>query len=227
MLRSPLLRLVHDARLSSAVEQGELQALEEAELIGLVLSGQARAFETLYRRHAPFAINLAVRLQGGAQDVEDLVHDAFVRVHERLHELRDRAAFRGWLGSIVVRLVRTRMRRERLARFLGLSVARDSSIELESLATHDASPEIRAQLAQVYALLGTMSADLRIAWVLRFIDNHRLEAVAELCGCSLATAKRRLSKAQQLLELHFVNPGIVERRVDDAESTTSGKAVDR
>lgn len=233
MLRSPLLRLVHDARLSSAVEQGELQALEDAELIGLVMGGQGpvgqgRAFETLYRRHAPFAINLAVRLQGGAQDVEDLVHDAFVKVHERLQELRDRAAFRGWLGSIVVRLVRTRMRRERLARFLGLSVSRDSGVELESLAAADASPEVRAQLAQVYALLGTMPADLRITWVLRFIENHRLEAVAELCGCSLATAKRRLSKAQQLLQLHFIDPGIVDPGAErDHDRVAAGKGVER
>jgi RNA polymerase sigma-70 factor (ECF subfamily) len=226
MLRSPLLRLVHDARLSSAAEQGELQALAEPELIGLVLAGQGRAFEVLYRRHAPFAINLAVRLQGGAQDVEDLVHDAFVKVHERLHELRDHAAFRGWLGSIVVRLVRTRLRRERLARFLGLAAARDSGIELESLAAHDASPEVRAQLAQVYALLGTMPADLRITWVLRYIENHRLEAVAELCGCSLATAKRRLSKAQGLLAMHFVDPGIAEPRAV-AEGAAQSKVVDR
>jgi RNA polymerase sigma-70 factor (ECF subfamily) len=226
MLRSPLLRLVHDARLSSAAEQGELHALAEPELVELVLGGQTRAFEVLYRRHAPFAINLAVRLQGGAQDAEDLVHDAFVKVHERLHELRDRTAFRGWLGSIVVRLVRTRLRRERLARFLGVSVARDSGVELESLAAHDASPEVRAQLAQVYALLGTMSADLRITWVLRFIENHRLEAVAELCGCSLATAKRRLSKAQQLLAMHFVDPGIAERDAN-VDAVAPSKAVDQ
>jgi RNA polymerase sigma-70 factor (ECF subfamily) len=221
MQRPPLLRLVHDARLSTAAEAGELQALEDAELIGLVLGGQGRAFEALYRRHAAFAINLAVRLQGGAQDVEDLVHDAFVKVHERLAELRERAAFRSWLGSIVVRHVRTRLRRERLARFLGLSPARDSGVELESLAAHDASPEVRAQLAQVYALLGTMAPDLRIVWVLRFIENHRLETVAELCNCSLATAKRRLHKAQQLLQLHFIDPGIVER-VDDSVGSPAG-----
>jgi RNA polymerase sigma-70 factor (ECF subfamily) len=228
MLRPPLLRLVHDARLSQAAEAGELQALEDPELIGLVLAGDGRAFEALYRRHAPFAINLAVRLQGAAQDAEDLVHDAFLKVHERLHELRERAAFRSWLGSIVVRLVRSRLRRERLARFLGLSPARDSGVELESLAAHDASPEVRAQLAQVYALLGTMPADLRITWVLRFIENHRLEAVAELCGCSLATAKRRLSKAQQLLELHFVDPGLADVAADGgSHRATAGKAGER
>ena len=32
---------------------------------------------------------------------------------------------------------------------------------------------------------------------------------------------------QRLLELHFVNPGIAERRVDDADGSASGTAVNR
>jgi RNA polymerase sigma-70 factor (ECF subfamily) len=217
-LRPPQLRLVHDARLSSVSELAELVGFDDASLVDLVLNGEPRAFETLYRRHAPFAINLAVRIQGSSRDVEDLLHDAFVKVHDRLHELHDRAAFRSWLGSIVVRLLRSRLRRERIARVLGLSQSKDSDVELHAVASADASPELRAQLAQVYALLGMMPADLRISWVLRYVEHHRLEAVAELSQCSLATAKRRLLKAQQFLERHFVDPGFA---VDPPEAARS------
>jgi RNA polymerase sigma-70 factor (ECF subfamily) len=60
-------------------------------------------------------------------------------------------------------------------------------------------------LAQVYALLCTMPADDRIAWTLRYVERHRLEAVAELTACSLATAKRRIQRAQAFLSEHFVS----------------------
>ena len=56
----------------------------------------------------------------------------------------------------------------------------------------DADPEARVLLAQVYALLQTLPADDRIAWTLRYVERHRLEVVAEIVGCSLATAKRRI-----------------------------------
>ena len=69
---------------ASGPRSGPLTQLSDSQLVSLVASGEARAFEALYRRHAPFALNLAVRLQGNATDVEDLVHDAFVRAHERL-----------------------------------------------------------------------------------------------------------------------------------------------
>lgn len=183
---------------------GPAEQLDDGALVALAREGHEAAFETLYRRHVGFALNVAVRIQGSASDVEDVVHDAFLRAHQRLNELRDSSLFRSWLGSIVVRLVRTRLRRRRLLSALGLGTG--EPVDLDAVAAEDAGPEIRAQLAQVYALLQTVPADDRIAWTLRHIERHRLEVVAELAGCSLATAKRRISRTQQFLSEHFVAP---------------------
>lgn len=181
---------------------GALHSLDDAKLVALASRGDLSAFEALYRRYAAFAINLAVRIQGSGRDVEDIVHDAFLRAHDRLAELRDRQAFKGWLGAIVVSLIRTRFRKRRLMGAFGLG--QNEPVDLDSIAAETANPEARAQLAQVYALLQTMPADDRIAWTLRYVDQHRLEGVAELTGCSLATVKRRISRAQRFLKDYFV-----------------------
>ena len=197
---APRLRLV-----PGGVAPGEASAdsgAEDEKLVARARHHDLLAFEVLYRRHAGFALNLAVRIQGTANDAEDIVHDAFLKANERLAELRDGAAFRGWLGSIVVRLVRTRLRRRRLLNSLGL--ASPEPIELDAIASPNADPESRVLLAQVYSLLQTLPADDRIAWTLRYVDHHRLEAVAELVDCSLATAKRRILRAQRYLTDRFV-----------------------
>jgi RNA polymerase sigma-70 factor (ECF subfamily) len=187
---------------------GPTADLDDAQLVSLSRESDMVAFEVLYRRHAAFAINLAIRIQGSAADVEDTVHDAFLRAHSRLNELRDPGAFRSWLGAIVVRLVRSRMRRSRLLRAAGVGAA--DQVDLDMIASAEAGPEARAQLAQIYALLQTVAPDDRIAWTLRHVERHRLEAVAELCGCSLATAKRRILRAHRFLTAHFVTPFVEE-----------------
>ncbi|MCC6215928.1 MAG: sigma-70 family RNA polymerase sigma factor [Polyangiaceae bacterium] len=194
----PRLRLVGGGRPASAPPG------TDSALVARARAGERAAFEALYRRHAAVAIHLAIRIQGRATDVEDVVHDAFLKAHRSLDELRDGEAFRSWLGSIVVRIVRTRLRRRRLLVSLGLSTT--EPVDLDALASRDASPEARASIAQVYALLQTMPSDDRIAWTLRFVERHRLEEVAELAGCSLATAKRRIARAQRFLAEHFVGP---------------------
>lgn len=217
--RRPRLRLISSPALepspsgvepaSPARDQDEVDEAargdEQDELLVLrARRAEARAFETLYRRHAEFAFNLAVRIQGSSGDVEDVVHDAFLKAQERLSDLRDSAAFRPWLGSIVVRLVRTRLRRRKLLGALGLTAP--EPVDIDSIAAVDADPEARAMLAQVYALLQTLSADDRIAWTLRYVERHRLETVAVMMDCSLATAKRRIARTQRFLTEHFVAP---------------------
>jgi RNA polymerase sigma-70 factor, ECF subfamily len=213
--RSPRLRLISSESLdeaASAVPQevssvvaaeSESESVDQ-ELVRRARRAEARAFESLYRRHAAFAFNLAVRIQGSSADVEDVVHDAFLKAQERLTDLRDCTAFRPWLGSIVVRLVRTRLRRRKLLGALGLTSP--EPVEIDTIAAVDADPEARAQLAQVYALLQTLAADDRIAWTLRYVERHRLETVAVMMDCSLATAKRRIARAQRFLTEHFVAP---------------------
>ena len=60
-------------------------------------------------------------------------------------------------------------------------------------------------LARVYRVLEGMPANQRIAWALRHIEGEPLESVASLCGCSLATAKRRILAASLVIEEAFAD----------------------
>ena len=183
--------------------RAQLAALSDAQLVALGCRGEVGALEILYRRHAAFAIHLAARIEGSSRDVEDIAHDAFVRAFERLDDLTDRAAFRSWLGAIVVHAVRSRMRRHRLMNVLGLGRSSEP-VDLDALASPDASPHMRAQIAQIYALLRTLPTDERIAWTLRCVEGHDLDTTARLTRCSLATVKRRIARVQRFLDEHFV-----------------------
>jgi RNA polymerase sigma-70 factor (ECF subfamily) len=196
---------------------GALAALADAQLVTLGQQGETRALEVLYRRHAAFAIHLATRIEGSSRDVEDIVHDAFLRAFERLRDLADPAAFRSWLGSIVVHAVRSRLRRGRLLTVLGLGKTAEP-VDLDALASPEASPHVRAQIAQIYALLRTLPTDDRIAWTLRAIEGHDLEATARLCGCSLATVKRRIGRTQRFLDEHFVDAATHAPAADEVGS---------
>ena len=182
-----------------------VDTLPDAQLVALGCAGEGRALEVLYRRHAAFAIHLATRIEGSSRDVEDIAHDAFLRAFERLGDLTDRAAFKSWLGAIVVHAVRSRMRRGRLLSLLGMGKASEP-VDLDAIASPDASPHVRAQIAQIYALLRTLPDDERIAWILRQVEGHDLETVARMTRCSLATVKRRISRTQKFLESHFIHP---------------------
>ena len=73
---------------------------------------------------------------------------------------------------------------------------------LEALATDDASPEVRAELAKLDRVLGELDPQLRIAWMLRFVEGWELTEVAAALDVSLATAKRRIKAARERVDAH-------------------------
>lgn len=150
----------------------------------------------LFTRHASYVGAVAIRLLGRPGEVDDVVQEVFLAAHKGLKDRSDPRAVRRWLAKVAVRTSRRRLRSLRAKGFLGLG----DDPDYESLADTGASPEQRVLLARVYEALDELPAQERIAWVLRHVEGHRLEDVAELAGCSLATAKRRIAAARGKLQ---------------------------
>ncbi|HTM19115.1 MAG TPA: sigma-70 family RNA polymerase sigma factor [Kofleriaceae bacterium] len=148
--------------------------------------------EELFRLYAPYVAKIGHRLLGRGDEVDDLVQDVFLAAHRGLRQLREREAIKGWLATVAVRLARRRLRRRRLWGALGL----DGAPDYDDIVEEGASPEQRALAARVYRLLDRLPVEQRMAWTLRHVEGESLERVAELCRCSLATAKRRIKAAQ-------------------------------
>lgn len=133
---------------------------------------------------------------------EDVVQETFFLAFTRLKDLRHADSFRAWLIQIAVRLVRRRFRRRRLLRALGLDRQQDDARLLSEM-DPAASPEVRAEIAKLDDVLSALPSGDRIAWILRHVEGHRLEEVAAACRCSLATAKRRIVRAQRRIDAHI------------------------
>jgi RNA polymerase sigma-70 factor (ECF subfamily) len=79
-------------------------------------------------------------------------------------------------------------------------VGLDTGVPALELRDPGMSPEKRALVARIYEILDVMAVDQRLAWTLRYIEGEKLEQVAVRCGCSLATAKRRITAAHGILQ---------------------------
>jgi len=154
-----------------------------------------------FRRYSGYVATIAWRILGSDDDVDDVVQDVFLDALRGLDRLRSPEALKGWLATVTVRVATRRLRRRKVWRFLGLEGA---SGDAEPVAT-GASPEQQAVLAAVFRALDEAAVPDRVAWSLRCLEGRGLDEVATLCGCSLATAKRRVAAAQALLERRFAH----------------------
>jgi len=155
-------------------------------------------FNELFARYGRYVARLASRLLGsGDAEVDDAVQDVFLLASRRLSAIVDMIQARGWLATVTTRLVARRLRRRR---FRSLFLASPRGQEAPA---PGATPEQRAVLRRLYEVLGTLPTAERVAWSLRYLEGEPLDVVAAACGCSLATAKRRVSAAKKVIDEVF------------------------
>jgi RNA polymerase sigma-70 factor, ECF subfamily len=177
----------------AAVEGGS-----DGELVARALAGERIALQLLYRRHVAPVTERVTRLLARSGEAEDVVQDAFVAAFAELGRLNDPSRFGPWLMRIAVHQAQRRFRRRRLLARLGLDRGQDDA-RLEQVAAPELSPEERIQLSRLDQALGELPVPLRLAWMLRHVEGCELAEVAEQCRCSLATVKRRITRADEQL----------------------------
>jgi RNA polymerase sigma-70 factor (ECF subfamily) len=154
------------------------------------------SLESVFRKYSRYVAAVAYRLLGRDDEVDDVVQEVFLQAVRGLQRLREPEAVKGWLATVTVRVAGRKLRVRRLRGWLGL----EEGHAYEQVATRETPPDERALLGKVYRLLDELSVGERLAWTLRYVEGEQLDAVARICGCSLATAKRRISAAQGKLE---------------------------
>ncbi len=160
--------------------------------------GEAVTFELLFSRYSGYVAGLASRLLGsGDSDLDDVVQDVFWLASRRIGKIRDLVQARGWLATVTTRVVRRKLLRRR---FRALFHATSDSADVPA---RGASAEEHAMLTRLYEVLEGLPTDQRLAWSLRYLEGEPLDAVAAACGCSLATAKRRVAAAKNVIDEVF------------------------
>jgi RNA polymerase sigma-70 factor (ECF subfamily) len=153
-----------------------------------------------------------VRMIGPDADLDDLVQEALLIVVRRHADIRDPAALRSFVYGVAVRVCRNELRKRAIRRFIPWN---DAPVDARAAPLRD--PTLTDAVHRVQQALDKLDAELRIAFVLRFVEGYELAEGAKLAGCSLATYKRRLSRAQKRFHLIASRDPILARWLEEGE----------
>lgn len=168
-------------------------ARSDAELIAAIRRGEPWAAAALLDRHGPLVERLIRRVMGHDPDLADLVQDAFTAILSSLDQIRDENAVKAWIASIAVHTAHRAIRRRQLTRWIFFWQKEDTA----DAPARDADFPARECVRHVYQALDQLPAEDRVVFALRFIEEMQLEDIAETVGVSLATIKRRITRAEQ------------------------------
>jgi RNA polymerase sigma-70 factor (ECF subfamily) len=178
------------------VAPGEQDVLDDATLVGAVIAGEEWAARAVWKRYSPLVYGVLDRALGSASESEDLTQEVFWRLFASIRNVQDPNALRSFLYSSAIRMLRWHLRKKRVRRFLALS----DTGEVPEAHAQATDSEGRELLTRFYRMLDQLGADERTAFVLRQVEGLPLQEIADVTGSSLATVKRRIRRACDVIE---------------------------
>ncbi len=178
----------------------------DGQLVERAQGGDLEAKKLLFQRYVSVAGALTFRLTGSQTDLEDIVQDSFIYAFDHLQQLDRPQAFRAWLSSIVTGTAIAVLRKRRMLYRFGL--LRREPFRIESVVASNAPPDVIAELRSVYSVIDKFPPAERVTLILRRFEQLSLEQIAEQMDTSLATVKRRLQRAERLLNEALAEQGV-------------------
>ena len=147
---------------------------------------------------SPALLRYLERYVGDRHLAEDLLQETLIRVSRGLAGFDGRAKLKTWAFSIATRVAADHFRQpaNRL-RIVDVADAPEPA---------DSDPSVEQQLVVdemnvcVRGVIDSLPEDYRAALVLHDLEGLTAAQTAEVCGCSLATAKIRIHRARQRLQ---------------------------
>lgn len=191
-------RKVFDVLVSD--EEGAIRLCKQKDAHGLVI---------LIHKYQLQALRVAYLILSDHAAAEDVVQESFIRVWNSISSFKEQAVFKHWFMRIVVNCANMHQR----------TIARHPSVGIDDINLHSfvassraSDPVTSAELTELRTMmhqaLMTLTPAQRTAVVLHYYGGYTSPEIAQIVGCQISAARRRIHDGLVALErtLKRLNP---------------------
>ncbi len=172
----------------------DLTQASDVELVDALAHGDATALAEFNRRYHDRMLLLAKRVLGQHDGAEDVVQEAYLRLHRSADRYRPTARFSTWLYRIVLNLCRDRLRQVQ---------RRPLELKIDAPDKADSEPAVRLEKGEtalrIRQAVQALPERQRIAFVLHRYRRQSHQEIARSTGWSTSAIESLLSRAYQQL----------------------------
>lgn len=174
---------------------------EDQALVDAILNGRAGAFEDLVRQYQRLCWHVIHRMVRHTEDSQDLCQEAFLRVHQYLHQYRNESALKSWIAQVAYSVAKRHLERKRIplaepsADADGLSpldrVRDDFDIEAASIESQSAG--------KLHEAIDCLPPLQRTILTLYHLEEMPIAEIATITGLAEGTIKSHLFRSRKQL----------------------------
>jgi RNA polymerase sigma-70 factor (ECF subfamily) len=173
----------------------------DRKLVDAILSRQPGAFEQLVREYQGLCWRVVDRMVRHPDDTRELCQEAFLRIHQTLHQYRGESALKSWVAQVAYSIAKRHLERRRIP-LVENTVSNDGTalidrvgdgIDLEALTSEQ---DINAHL---HAAIDALPPVQRTLLTLYHLEEISIAEIATLTDLAEGTIKSHLFRSRKRL----------------------------
>ncbi len=180
------------------------QRLDEAKLVERVRAHDELAFRELVERYQNKVFSIIYGILRNQNDAEDISQQVFAKIYLSIQNFDSRSTLLTWIYKITVNECYDYLRKKRVRKLVYESdiTEEDTRLMENSGASADRTVSVDTKLSQrelVSKLLMKVSEEDRNLILLKEVEGHSVEELAQMTGMNENTIKVKLFRARQKL----------------------------
>ncbi len=177
---------------------------EEAALVRRVQARDELAFREVVERYQAKVFSIIYGILRNRNDAEDIAQQVFSKIYFSIQSFDFRSSLLTWIYKITVNECYDYLRKKRVRKLVYESDFSEEDVQrMQNTDTaSDQAPGVDTQLAQkdlVLKLLARLSTEDRSLLLLKEVEGHSVEELAQMTGMNENTIKVKLFRARQKL----------------------------
>jgi len=169
-------------------------ATEPVGLVQACRQGDREAFRALYEVYKDDVYSIAWHFTGDEEAARDVTQDVFLKLFSAIGGFRGESSFRTWLFRLVANACRDAQRRT--WRLVAAEVVLESA---QDRGSPDVDAREREISRRVRSAVVSLAPKVRLAILLRYVEDLSYSEIATALGCSPGTVASRLNRGHRML----------------------------
>lgn len=182
--------------------KGEKQIQNMEQLVERLIQKDHKAYKELYDLYAKPMYNLCFRLTNNESDAHDALQESFIRIFEKIDQLRQRELLSAWLKRIftnsAIQIVKSRNK----LRFEEFD-DQPTMINLKDEAELCDESDFEKNIEYIKDGIQQLPDRYRLVFTLYAVENYSHDEIAEMLGIVAGTSRSQYLRAKQKLIEHI------------------------
>jgi len=169
--------------------------LSEQEIIEGCMQQDSGAQKALFEFCYGKLYNVCLRYSKSPADAEDLMHDTYIKVFDKIGSFKGNSSLTSWVCSIAVNAALSEFRKNKKFRLVDLDSVDFSNAMTEEADTFQEEPDVNRAIEAIRQL----PEGYQMVLNLYAVENYSHKEIAKALNISVGTSKSQLARARKKL----------------------------